>query len=359
MKNLFDIVVNESMMLCEAFNDPRIYQAWKSLQRYKIQWKDLFDWGGGKNIAWDKVPESDVEEIEPSDIQKLFKSIRRDKRGAADERPFVLLGFKRERLQYVYDTGTQRFGTLSYNGGEKKGQVLWHECHQGRMYMPEKTQFAYLEECDYILKVYSDNANVSGLRSDRSSARAGSWELDREDHRSVHTKQGVLGKEAGGLKDYSGGKFFDMCKRLANDAVNKWKQILAENKFAKSQDTSEVDNAVQDIMNRITKACTNAMHHPDLYNLQTTGISLENLMKKVYDQDRYVSGHGRSSGYWAGHAGLLVNYQKFCEACVELKKGTKGYYAGSDHYMEEREKYKKFTLEKATELDELLKKYGA
>ena len=103
MKDLFDIV-NESRMLCEAFNDPRIYQAWKTLQRYKIKWDELFgSYGNGNNIAWSNIPPEAIEEIEPSNIEKLFKSIRRDKRGH-EERPFVLLGFKAERLQYIYMT---------------------------------------------------------------------------------------------------------------------------------------------------------------------------------------------------------------------------------------------------------------
>lgn len=358
MKDIFDIV-NESEMLCEAFNDPRIYQAWKTLQRYKIKWKELFDWGHGRDIAWDKIPPEAVEEIEPSNIEKLFKSIRRDKRGY-EERPFVLLGFKKEKLQYVYDSYSHRFGALSYSN-YNGGYVNWYEgSGNSRNYMAERDQFSYLKECEYILKIYSDVTNTRQLKNDRGAAIAGSWQMSKNDHTSKHRTPGILGKDAGGLEQYSGGQFYQMCKSMAQQAIAKWKKIVAENKFARSQDTSEVDNAVDDIMRRITTATSNAMKDPEKYSSANTGATLEKLMKKIYDQDRYVSSHGRSSGgYYAGVDGLLVTYQKFCEACMSLKKNSGGYYLGADHYLEVRDRCKAKVLKIAAELDEMLKKFDA
>lgn len=361
MKDLFDIV-NESRMLCEAFNDPRIYQAWKTLQRYKIKWDELFgSYGSGNNIAWSNIPPEAIEEIEPSNIEKLFKSIRRDKRGY-EERPFVLLGFKAERLQYVYDSYLHRFGMLTSYGPYNKGAVTWLEGNNKNHsynYMPERDQFNYLKSCDYILKVYSDITDTRQLKNDRRDAIAGSWQMSQKDHTSKHRTPGVLGKEAGGLDKYSGGDFYQMCTSMAQQAIAKYKEIIAENKFARSQDTSEVDNAVDNIMRRITTATSNAMKDPDKYSPTNTKVSLETLMKRIYDQERYVAGSGRTkTGYYAGRDGLLIVYQRFCEACVNLKKKS-NYYHDADHYLEVRDVCKAKILKIVAVLDEMLKKFDA
>lgn len=322
MKNIIDLVC-ENEMICEAFKDPRIYQAWKTLQRYNISWKDLFRWHQ-EHIAWDKVDKRDIVEYDKHDIEKLLKIIRRRKKGG-DEEPFILLGFRNELLVCAYDAEWSH-AIAFFNAGYKssydksdkipKGSADWRSMDD-RNPITQKEQFDYLRDCDYILKVNIARCNTYPLSQERKSNREGAWMLTQADHESHHLSKGVLGKSRGGRSDsLSWGSFYDMCNKMAEKAVERWKKIVAERKFERSQDTSKIDDAVEGIMMRITKATRNATKNPEKYKTH----ELEDLMKSVYDKYSY-SGSGRH-GYTSGRDALLKTYSDYCQIVMDLKKGN-------------------------------------
>lgn len=356
MIDLIDIV-NESSMLCEAFKDPRIYQVWKTLQRYNIKWSDIFRYH--IHIAWDKIDNSDIDEIDTIDtkvLDNLFKSARKVKAGK-DERPFIVFGMKNELIDCVYDPYYGQIGLFSKYHMHDRGTVTWYDQPQNsRNRMTQTEQFGRMKECDYLLKVYVDVKNVSDLMNARSQAKGGAWMLTKNDHESKHLSKGILGVSTGGRSDIIGyDSFYKMCGNMAQRAVEKWKKIIAENKFKKDQDTSEVDNAVKDIMMRLPNACMNVTKDPDKYG-DMVKYRLEDLMKSVYDKYSY-SGSGRH-GYQSGHDAVLVLYQKYCQTVIELKKPN-SIYNTADSDLKKRDEYKKQILEACKKADILLKKFDA
>lgn len=349
-------IVNEGSMMCEAFADPRLYQAWKSLHdRYKINWKDIFTWGA--EIAWDKIDKDDIEEFDASNIDNLFKQARKVKAGK-DERPFVVLGMKNEEFDCAFDAAQGSFKEFrkSYSGN---GYVDSYTSDRGKERMAQSSMFQRLKECDYVYKIYLDEKSVGQIKRDRRDAKNGAFFMSDADHHSMHTVQGELGKNAGGLDRWRAGSFYRKCLDIADEARSRYKKILADRAFQRDQDTKEVDDAVNSILIRLTTATSNAMKDPKKYDL-SYGVSgkLEKLMKMVYDKYSSYSGKGGRS-YITGHDELLVLYQNYCDCVIKLKNNKDSYYSSMPEWLANRNKYKKAIMERVSVLDKMLKEFDA
>jgi len=351
MRDLFEII-NESEMVCEAFKEKHIYQAWKTLRDRGIKWSDIFR--DGNDFRWSEIDKDDVEIVDVDDIEDEFAKIRRLKAGK-DTKKYVVFGFKNEELlcifhpwdttiTIVYSTSTERYRMDS--GG-------------GRDYKSQKEQFAILAECDYLVKVYIDAHFIDDLRRARRDAKSGSWELTDTDRKSHHLTKGVLGKEAGGRSDYVGwDTYYARCRSLAEEAVKRWKTIIAERRFAQSQDTKEVDDAVQNIMSRLTKVAANITKDPQKYDV-VSSYSFKRIMELIYDQRRY-SGMGRSyrTTDYVGEDGLLLWYNRYCGTIIDLRDKDR-HFKDSSSLLKERDQYKAVILTLCNKLDLIFKKYDA
>jgi hypothetical protein len=360
MIDLIDIVENlyiddshDSCLLCESFKDPRLYQVWKSLQKYKINFNDIFF--VGVRVAWDKIDNNDIEEIDninTKDFDNMLKAARRVKAGK-DERPFIIFAMKNEELKYIYNPCAGDIAVVNYISYSKKYKFHWYGSTGGYK-ITQKEQFQYLQSCDYLIKVYLDTKDTHELLKSRRDAKSGMWnDLTDADRTSKHLEKGVLGKNAGGRSNFfDPNTFYGQCDKMVQQAIEKWKEIIAENKFKRDQDTSEVDNAVQDIMTRLPKATANATKNPEKYD--RVGIALEELMKAVYDK---YSSYQRGSHYTVtGSDEILVLYQRYCQTVISLKKGT-SYDVNRD--VQNKDIYKNKILAKCKKVDELLKKFDA
>ena len=349
MRDLIEIV-NESEMVCEAFKEKHIYQAWKTLRDKGMKWSDIFS--DGNAFCWSEIDKNDVEIVDIDDIEDEFAKIRRLKAGK-DTKKYIVFGFKNEELvcifhpwdttiTIIYDDSTERFVMDS----------------TGRDYKSQKEQFSILAECDYLVKVYIDAHFINDLRDERRNAKNGMWELTDTDRKSHHLSKGVLGKDPGGRSDYVGwDTYYGRCKALAEAAVNKWKSIVADRKFAQTQDTKEVDDAVQGIMSRLTKVTSNIMKDPAKYNISGS-YTFDSIMKMIYDQRRHNGGRSYTTDDYIGKDGLLLLYSKYCGTVVDLRN-TKSGYRNPSSLLKDRDKYKEIVLNLCKKLDEIFKKYDA
>lgn len=356
MINIHEYLYNNSSMLCESFKDPRIYQVWRSLTNtYHIRWNEIFSWK--VPVAWDKLSKEDIEEIDninEKDFNNMLKAARKIKAGK-DERPFIIIGMTRENVKCIYSPDNGAIYTFTYNNYRNKWNGSWRYQGDG---ITQGEQFDMLKECDYLLKVYIDVNNISQLKLDRREAKRGSWELTALDHNSKHLQRGILGKKKGGFDEVTlnnlvhSDSFYGDCIRMAEAAVKKWKEIIADNKFVRDQDTSEVDNAVKDILTRLPQATSNIMKNPDKYNRIFPTGDIQNLLKKVYNQISYDR-HYTQKGY----KGLLITYQEYCECVLKLKDKNASY--NKTNALRDRDRLKEDILYLCKELDSELKKYDA
>ncbi len=351
MKDLFEIV-NESEMVCEAFKEKHIYQAWKTLHDKGMKWPDIF--ADGNAFRWSEIDKDDVEIVDVDDIENEFAKIRRLKAGK-DTKKYVVFGFKNEELKCIFHPWDTSITVVNFNSTRR----FMMDATSERKYMTQKEQFAILAGCDYLVKVYIDAHLVDDLRNERRNARGGAWELTDTDRKSHHLAKGELGKTAGGRSDWVGwNTYYGRCKALAEEAVKKWKAIVAERKFAQSQDTKEVDDAVQNIMSRLTKAASNVTKDPQKYEISSS-YSFTRIMEMIYDRRRY-SGNGRSytSSDYTGKDGLLMWYNRYCGVIIDLRDED-SHYKDSSNLLKERDQYKEIILELCKKLDTIFKKYDA
>lgn len=358
MIDLIDIVENlyrTEDLMCESFKDPRLYQIWKNLQKNNIDFNKIFRWRmTGIMVAWDKIDDDDIEEIDninTKDFDNMLKAARRVKAGK-DERPFIIFAMKNEELKYIYNPYAGEIAII--NDRYSRSGFAWYRAGSGADKMTQQYMFSLLGSCDYLIKLYLDTKNTRELLKSRVDAKTGMWnDLTDADRTSKHLEKGVLGKNAGGRSNYFDyNTFYGQCDQMVKQAIKKWKKIVAENKFKRDQDTSEVDNAVQDIITRLPKATANATKNPEKYD--NVNSTLEKLMKAVYDK---YSSYQRGSHYTVtGSDEILVLYQKYCQVVISLKKGN-SYDVNRD--VQDKDIYKNKILAKCKVVDELLKKFDA
>ena len=349
MRDLFEII-NESELVCEAFKEKHIYQAWKTLRDKGMKWSDIFS--DGNAFRWSEIDKNDVEIVDVDDIEDEFVKIRRLKSGK-DTKKYVVFGFKNEELICIFHPWDTSI-TIVY---AKSTDRFMMDTNSDRDYKSQKEQFAILASCDYLVKVYIDAHFTNDMRNARREAKNGVWELTDYDHKSHHLTKGVLGKDPGGRSDYIGwDSYYGRCKALAEAAVKRWKTIVADRKFAQSQDTKEVDDAVQNIMSRLTKVASNITKDPQKYDVSSS-YSFRSIMEMIYDQRRHNGGRSYTSSDYIGKDGLLMWYNRYCGTIIDLK--SKGGYRDSSSLLKDRDQYKEIILTLCKKLDGIFKKYDA
>lgn len=347
MKSINDIL-NESELVCEAFKERHIYQAWKTLKDYGLKWSELFQYG--ERYKWSDITSDDVQVVDIDDLENELSNIRRVRAGKDD--PYVIFAFKDEDLNYVYNPADASLISV-YKNNTQEWSV---DSSSDRTYMTQKEMFKRLEDNDYLVKVFISKFGVSELRNARSTAQSGRWVLTKNDHESKHLKPGVLGKDPGGRSDYMGwDSYYYRCQKIASDAWKKWKEIVAQNRLARETEDTSVNDAVEDILTRLTKFTNKVMKDPKKYNMDT--YELRKIMEKVYDRERLRYGQSKWGNMHDGHYGILYWYNQYCEVVMDLSSG-KTTWRSSDELMKARDKYKEIILKQCKEVDEIFKKYG-
>lgn len=347
MRNIIDIL-NESELICESFKERHIYQAWKTLKDHGMKWSEIFQYG--ERYKWSEITSDDTQIIDVDDLESEKSNIRKVRSGK-DDNKYVIFGFKDEDLRCVYNPAENSIILIG-----SRSTHWYSKDANGRDHMAQAQQFGYLAECDYLVKVFINKFGVDELRNARNNAQSGRWELTKNDHESKHLKKGELGKSVGGRSDYvNWSSYYYRCQHMAEEAVKRWKEIVAQNKLARETEDNSVNDAVEDILNRLTKFTTQVMKDPKKYDLST--YEVRRIMEKVYDRERLRYGQSKYGHEHEGHYGILYWYNQYCEVVMDLSAG-KTTWRSSDELMKARDKYKEIILKQCKEVDDIFKKYG-
>lgn len=287
-------------------------------RKNKADFKSFIDRIHISNIAWDKVEDSDFEKWDdPEVLLRLIRALKankedfigaKNKRVPIKDRNIVVFGYRGDKLNYIY---------TSYWTGMT-------DMSDGSMIDAPKTITDDLkDDCDtwYVLNI--GNNETSKLKRDRGNNQANMIpSLDNFDRAHKHTRQGVLGKDAGGIDLdnvlYSEmGEFTNYCKRLVDYAKDRWKKILAENQFKRTNDSKAIDDLVKKCMDGYLAAMQEVMKNPKEYSTYGNMKTLQNIIQgeaKGYGGGKHVS------AYITG--GLLKTYQSYVEAVKELTEGS-------------------------------------
>lgn len=340
MLNIHEYLSSARDIVCESFADPRLYQINRSLNKYRLTWNNVFHFK--KPIAWDKIESSDIEEVDNLDeraFNDIFKSARRVKAGK-QEPDFIIFGMKNEELYCIYNpVDAELFDTYF---------LVWRSADSRFYKMNQKEQFNKLSECDYLLKVYIDKKYTTSLRIDRTQSKDGMLpDLTNDDRKSVHRRRGIMYTDKGGLQNAPYGSYYWECKRIAEKAVEKWHDIIAANAAAKL-DSTEVDEKVQDILTRMSKASAAVTANPSKYDSRR----FPQLLKSIYYQH---SSDQRGDHYdVGGNNSLLVLYQEYCNRIISIKTDS-SYNKAND--MNKAVHMRKEIMLQYQYLDKELKKY--
>lgn len=354
MKSIYEYyqMLNDSFQLNESFQSKYVRMFAQDASLYSSNFKRFCDNVGLYYLAWDKIDDSDIQKIEvtddKTDILKMFRALKANKenywstnlgaRVSFASKRCVLFGYKDDKLNCTYD-----------NWGGHFYYVV-----RGSLHRTDKTREMEesIAECDVVYLVLVDEHDTRKLIGERGGARAGMVpNLDQKD-REAQRHAGILGQDAGGVNKWEGGEFTRYCKQEAERAIDRWKKILAENKFKRSSDTKEIDNLVEKTVNTYFSFMQEVMKS-SATNKKISKYRLSSITD-------LVTGKAKSSKYndygWL-EGGLLNVYRQYCEANVELAQG--GSYVASA--LEGRDRaaayLKKISADILTMIDKLKKEW--
>lgn len=318
MKSIYEYY----QMLNESFQSKYVRMFAQDASLYVSNFKNFCDIVGLYYLAWDKIDNSDITKIEISDdktdILKMFRALKAGKenywstnlgtRVSFVSKRCVLFGYKDDKLHCTYDNWGGHF----------------YYVERDKLYKTDKTRVMEdcLAECDVVYLVLVDKHDTRKLIGDRGGARAGMVpNLDQKD-REAQRHTGILGQDAGGVNKWEGGEFTRYCARLAEEAKDRWKKIIAENKFKRSSDTKEIDDLVEKTVNT---------YFSFMQEVMKASVTNKKISKyRLSSVTDLVTGKAKSSKYndygWL-EGGLLNVYRQYCEANVELAQG--GSYVAS------------------------------
>lgn len=308
MINLYDMIYAPADT-CEAFQDRRIYQAWKSLKDRKITWDKVFGMSN-VHLQWDKIGKDQIEEIDKEGIDDFIKRARRIKAGKPGERKVVVFGFSNEKLLYIFDPlyteiYRQMYGISSW---------AWYSPTNSMHKLKVDEVYSEVKKADYLLVVYADVNTANQLRQDRVASQSGMIrDLTYDDHHSKHTLKGEVGKSTGGLDTHTlkYNSYYAQCLDIARAAEKQRKDIIAQNKFKRDSDTSEIDKIVEDATKLFTKFSMWATKHPN----DITTYDFSRISQLVTDRAMWSPGNKDIST----KDGILAVYTRYCINTINIQ----------------------------------------
>lgn len=282
---------------------------------YNHTFKNVF---GESHIVWDKISDSDIQEIEPQswDVkktkianEKLIRSvIKGDKNSIIFSRDP-----ETKQFEYVILTWGQVY-TLKPLWGQAAGRRLGsgYGRHFKDLTQREKIDLFQNKIVYVIDKVQFDSTKI---KTDRYNNRQGMINFDK----------------------YS-------LSKIAQDNKDRYKKIISQNK-AKNASNDQLLEETTEIINKITeitvKVAKNPIKYLDIY------YDVQSLSKLVYDEKKYVEPtRYNKKGYYTGLNGLLRLVAKYIEAVKDSKAG----YSWGTQQMDNTVKEIKERIQKAKEL---------
>lgn len=299
----------------------------------KKNFNDLQDKLNIDRIAWNKLEDSDFEKW--VDVEVLLRLIRAIRAGKPDfiganlkrvpikDTRIVVFGYKGDMLRYVY---ASRYDSMTdmVNGSYINA--------------PKSVTDSLREDCDawYVLMIGEND--MGKLISDRSMSKAHIIPTtSKEDKLRKHDLQGVLGVSAGGI-DWDKIRYGEtteyeqFCRGLIKDTKERYKKIIAQNKFKRTSSTEDIDNMVKECMDIYFKILQDSTKDKDKYTYSEIGT-----VNKLIQGEAKGGGSGSHTyGYISG--GLLKSYTDYLYAVKQLSTDT----SYTDMYLKDRDNNDKY-----------------
>lgn len=316
MRNLVDIL-NENLFgqianTCESFADKRLYQIQKDLQSVGLKWNNVFG-SSFISLQWDKIGADQIEELDRQDIDDFLKRCRRIKAGK-DERPVVAFCYINEKLSCIYDPIRSHIFLTDVDSVKryKQWRTVTTSTPRGLGEMKQTEMYDCVKDADYVIVVYADKNTADQMISDRRHSKQGMLpDLNKTDHQSRHTIQGVVGKVAGGLDlgsiDYR--SFYRNCVEMARSAETERKNIIAKNKFVRDADTTKIDKIVENATRLLLKFSMWATKN-------NFAISTDDFVRISYivTSNSFYNYNG-----YQNQEGILKLYEQYCGTILNLR----------------------------------------
>lgn len=284
--------------LNEAFTEPHLLKLSQHLKDNGTSFKQLI--ASRREIAFDKITSKDVKTY-PFGNDEAIKACNKIISGKTSGF-IILLNSKGEYTDMIF--GKTMVNLIpGYNFGRKSVDCPSREI---------------LDDCkragERVVFYTTIDFNTSKIKLDRRESREGMITNTPEQNETI-----------------------------AKENMRRYKKLAAQMRANKDNDFEKLDDAVEDIIMRVVKACRMAHRDPNKFSKYT--ISALNLM--VYDQTRY------SNGKSYGQDGLLVVYDRYTDCMTSVKQGTAYAYE-----VDNLPKYKKAIEDRVAEIDKKLKELG-
>lgn len=306
------------------------------------------------NILWDKVTDEDIEVLDVHDPDekelalKLFRAVRAQKdwyigrshrKIEVKDHSIIIFAYLDGKLKYVYSSRTDRLKTIGRSGVANYDRPRDMEDH--------------LRDSDTWYVLSYKNLNISGIQMKRSESVHNIVPTpDAADRKLKHNVQGELGKNKGGTNSWDGGVYTNYCKQLVNKAMDRYRKIIAQNKYKRTADTKEIEDLVKKCLDGYTKAMNVALNNPKEYQYKLSGLN--NLIQGSVEAYRtYNNGKG-AAGYIVG--GLLKTFQQYVNASMSMASNSGSEY--TDIYMKDREDAEKALRKIAGSIKNELANFG-
>jgi len=299
MKTIYDIYEE---YVCEDFTSNIMRMIKQDVETSsKYNFAKLVDTLSINDVLWDKVEDSDIEVL-PGNDQSMyyFRALKAGKdsyglgggkRLPIKDRRVVIFYYKNDKIIGVYNSGRDCF----YYSEDGNGRFRYIE-------RPKEAEM-YMKTADKWYVISISNNDARKIRDSRLQAQKDMIpDLDTKDRQLKHDVKGILGREKGGFDEYEAGKFFKYCDIMIREAKQRYKEIIAKNRAAKSN-TDKIDALVQETLNKLTQLTVLFNKNRDKLNYNWRE-KLGTVMKLMYGEAR-AYGSGRNvSGYISG--GLMT-----------------------------------------------------
>ena len=266
----------------EALNEPHLLALAKQL----IDDKKGLNFGNIIHVQhlhfkWDEVTSSNVKEYEAGDKKSLTAARKIISSGMSG----MVLGKIAGKYKYIMLPNKDMYNLVT-------GRLIWN--------MTTGDLITTLESCDEIVVVNLDNVERTyDIKSQRKIAQKGIVKM--------------------GDAEYN--------KKVARENINRYKEIISQNKLKKDKDFENIDKLVQNVLNGVMQAVMNVHKDPAKYADVSWKLSL--LQEAVYNQRTY----NRGNSY--GEDGLLKVYNMYNENYIKAHadKTASPYASSSETYM--------------------------
>lgn len=261
--------------------------AYKSSNYNKV-FREIF---GNYNISWDKITDSNIKHIEPTEeknrkLEKEINDVIKQK-----SKSIILVKDKEDKnfLYLIYLSGTVYQLSNNGNTGDRITKSVGRGWKRKDLTNREKLDLC-LGKNIYFIDISDAEKEARNLIINRNNQKLGMIMLDPES-----------------------------LKEIAKKNIERYKEIIRRNK-ANNLDNNDLLNKAKNIINKTSTFAIMIAKDPVRYADLISSVSSLSLW--IYDKKKYNYTNNGKSGYYSGVDGLLPLIMKY----TELIKDLNGHY---------------------------------